>query len=100
MHKPLCDGHCLGRFWQIGPQQTLYLPGCWLRKGENEVFVMDILGPSSPTMSGLAEPIIDRLRRDLLPRDAVQSALSLGLSKKGDAALPSSVGNDAAPGAK
>lgn len=29
------NGHHLGRFWNIGPQQTLYLPGCWLRKGAN-----------------------------------------------------------------
>ena len=25
------NGHHLGRFWQIGPQQTLYVPGPWLR---------------------------------------------------------------------
>jgi beta-galactosidase len=22
------NGHAIGRFWNIGPQQTLYLPGC------------------------------------------------------------------------
>jgi beta-galactosidase len=27
------NGHNLGRYWQVGPQQTLYLPGCWLKKG-------------------------------------------------------------------
>ena len=30
------NGHALGRYWEIGPQQTLYLPGCWLKEGENE----------------------------------------------------------------
>ena len=39
------NGHALGRFWQIGPQQTLYLPGCWLKKGKNEVIVLDAVGP-------------------------------------------------------
>ena len=29
------NGHALGRIWSIGPQQTLYCPGCWLKKGKN-----------------------------------------------------------------
>jgi hypothetical protein len=39
------NGHNLGRFWEIGPQTRLYLPGCWLKTGENEVIVLDMLGP-------------------------------------------------------
>uniref|UniRef100_A0A8B9U139 Beta-galactosidase n=1 Tax=Anas zonorhyncha TaxID=75864 RepID=A0A8B9U139_9AVES len=31
------NGHNLGRYWKIGPQETLYLPGPWLQKGNNEV---------------------------------------------------------------
>ena len=27
------NGRALGRFWEIGPQQTLFLPGCWLKAG-------------------------------------------------------------------
>lgn len=27
----------LGRYWNIGPQETLYLPGVWLEKGLNKV---------------------------------------------------------------
>ena len=41
------NGHAIGRFWSIGPQQTLYLPGCWLKKGKNEVVVLDVVGPSA-----------------------------------------------------
>ena len=41
------NGHALGRFWQIGPQQTLYLPGCWLKKGKNEVIVLDVVDRKS-----------------------------------------------------
>ncbi|MDE7379397.1 MAG: beta-galactosidase [Paraprevotella sp.] len=55
------NGHAIGRFWQIGPQQTLYMPGCWLRKGENEIIVMDIVGPRETAVEGLTAPIIDKL---------------------------------------
>ena len=41
------NGHAVGRFWSIGPQQTLYVPGCWLKKGKNEVVVLDVVGPSA-----------------------------------------------------
>ena len=40
------NGHAVGRFWSIGPQQTLYVPGCWLKKGKNEIIVLDVVGPS------------------------------------------------------
>ena len=37
--KGVCfiNGHNLGRYWKIGPQETLYLPAPWLNKGHNEV---------------------------------------------------------------
>jgi len=35
------NGKNLGRYWDIGPQQTLYLPGCWLKTGENEVVIFE-----------------------------------------------------------
>lgn len=35
------NGQNLGRYWKVGPQQTLYLPGCWLQKGKNEVLVFE-----------------------------------------------------------
>ncbi|MCM1109450.1 MAG: beta-galactosidase [Clostridium sp.] len=55
------NGHAIGRFWQIGPQQTLYMPGCWLRKGQNEIIVLDVVGPQTLEVEGLTEPIIDKL---------------------------------------
>lgn len=55
------NGHPLGRFWEIGPQQTLYLPGCWLKEGENVVEVFDIAGPKAPQTRGLDTPVLDRL---------------------------------------
>ena len=26
------NGHNLGRYWRIGPQQSLFLPGAWIRE--------------------------------------------------------------------
>ena len=56
------NGHAIGRYWNIGPQQTLYVPGCWLKKGQNEVIVLDIVGPkAAPVCFGQAEPEINKL---------------------------------------
>lgn len=56
------NGHCLGRFWNIGPTQTMYLPGPWLRAGTNEIVVMDLLAPRETVVSGRTTPILDRLK--------------------------------------
>ena len=58
------NGHPLGRIWEIGPQQTLYMPGCWLRKGENEIMVFDVIGPREAVSQGLAAPLLNTLRLD------------------------------------
>ncbi len=55
------NGHAIGRFWSIGPQQTLYVPGCWLKKGKNEVIVLDVVGPKQPTIMGQTSPELDKL---------------------------------------
>jgi len=60
------NGHALGRYWHIGPQQTLYLPGCWLKKGRNEIIVLDVDGGAKElTLRGLARPILDQLGDDV-----------------------------------
>ncbi len=56
------NGHGLGRIWEIGPQQTLFCPGCWLKKGKNEIIVLDIVGPTEAKSEGLSKPIIDKLQ--------------------------------------
>ncbi len=56
------NGHALGRIWEIGPQQTLYMPGCWLKKGINEILVFDIVGPKQAKSEGLKEPLLDQLQ--------------------------------------
>lgn len=56
------NGHAMGRFWEIGPQQTLYMPGCWLKEGENEIIVLDLKGPAEAKVAGVEKPILDMLR--------------------------------------
>ena len=51
------NGHNLGRYWNIGPQQCLFLPAPWLTKGFNQVIVLD-LGPSDhQRLRGVKDPI-------------------------------------------
>jgi beta-galactosidase len=47
MMSQLCafiNGFNLGRFWDIGPQKKLYLPGPLLKKGRNEIIVFETEG--------------------------------------------------------
>ena len=46
------NGNNLGRYWEIGPQQRLYCPASWLRKGENEVIVFDLRKTEGSTIRG------------------------------------------------
>jgi beta-galactosidase len=59
------NGRCLARFWNIGPTQTAYVPGPWLREGVNEIVILDLLGPTQPVSAGLEKPILDVLRPEL-----------------------------------
>lgn len=58
------NGLAIGRFWEIGPQQTLSMPGCWLKEGENEIIVLDLKGPEKASIRGLKKPILDWLRNE------------------------------------
>ncbi len=55
------NGRAMGRIWEIGPQQTLYMPGCWLKKGKNEIIVFDVIGPKEAKCEGLKKPLLDQL---------------------------------------
>lgn len=57
------NGNNLGRYWKVGPQQTLYLPGCWLKKGKNEIQIFEQLNDNiKPEVSGIDHPILEELR--------------------------------------
>lgn len=53
------NGHHLGRFWKIGPQQTLYLPAQWLKKGKNDVVVLELGTPRKASLRGVKNQIFD-----------------------------------------
>jgi beta-galactosidase len=65
----------MGRFWNIGPTQTLYVPGPWLKQGRNEVIVLDLLGPQEPVLAGREKPILDQIRPQLDFSRKVQQAV-------------------------
>ncbi|WOC32483.1 MULTISPECIES: glycoside hydrolase family 35 protein [Caproicibacterium] len=44
------NGFSLGRYWNIGPQKTLYLPAPLLHKGRNEILVFDLEGGAHPVL--------------------------------------------------
>jgi beta-galactosidase len=55
------NGHHLGRFWNVGPQQTLYVPASWLKPGANTVVVFSLAEAPTRTIRGLAAPVLDEL---------------------------------------
>lgn len=56
------NGQSLGRYWKVGPQQTLYLPGCWLKKGKNEVVVFEMQHDSEQlVLKSVGTPILEEL---------------------------------------
>lgn len=71
------NGYNIGRYWKIGPQQTLFMPGCWLKKGKNEIIVLDVDVPKETSIAGLSQPKLDELHPDesLLHRTKVQTLI-------------------------
>ncbi len=53
------NGFNLGRYWEIGPQQTLYLPASLLNVGKNEIIVFE-----SDGLKG--EPIVEFVDKPIL----------------------------------
>jgi beta-galactosidase len=51
------NGHNLGRYWKIGPQQSLFVPSLWLRKGINQVIVLDLQPEGHRALQGFKDPI-------------------------------------------
>ncbi|HSU27371.1 MAG TPA: beta-galactosidase, partial [Chitinophagaceae bacterium] len=50
------NGHNLGRYWNLGPQQRLYCPAAWLNKGENQVIVFDLHRLEGEMIRGMPGP--------------------------------------------
>jgi beta-galactosidase len=54
------NGRNLGKYWRIGPQQTIYVPACWLKKGKNELIVFDALKGGHTSLKTLPFPILNQ----------------------------------------
>lgn len=50
------NGHNLGRYWDIGPQTKLYCPASWLKKGRNDIVVLDLLKTDASPLRGSDTP--------------------------------------------
>ncbi len=53
------NGFNLGRYWEIGPQQTLYLPASVLKNGKNEIVIFE-----SDGLKG--EPVIELVDKHII----------------------------------
>ncbi|MBR5879736.1 MAG: hypothetical protein IKY91_09275, partial [Akkermansia sp.] len=51
------NGHLLGRYWHIGPQERLYCPGEFLKQGANTIEILDLhmVTEMPPAISGKPE---------------------------------------------
>lgn len=57
------NGKNLGRYWNVGPQQTLYLPGVWLKKGENRIVVFEQLNENpQKELKTVKLPVLNKLK--------------------------------------
>jgi len=55
------NGHNLGRYWEKGPQQTIYVPAEWLQKGKNEIIIFELIKPGVNKLHSLERPVLDKL---------------------------------------
>ena len=52
------NGFHIGRFWEIGPQKRLYIPGPLLKIGENEIILFETEGKTADVITLMDEPDI------------------------------------------
>lgn len=58
------NGINLGKYWNIGPQQTLYIPASWLKKGINQIVVFDELKSGHTKISALDHPVLNEVVKE------------------------------------
>lgn len=58
------NGFNIGRFYRVGPQQTLYLPGPLLRTGNNVIHVLELHSSTTNySLSFTGKPILNSIQR-------------------------------------
>jgi beta-galactosidase len=58
------NGHNLGKYWNIGPQQTIYIPAGWLKTGVNEIVVFDELKGGHTKIAAMDHPVLNELPKE------------------------------------
>lgn len=58
------NGHHLGRYWNVGPQQTIYVPAEWLKTGKNEIQVLELLKTGLKELNAVEHPVLNVLQSD------------------------------------
>jgi beta-galactosidase len=58
------NGRNLGKYWEIGPQQTIYIPAPWLKKGVNEIVVFDQLKDGHTEIHTLDHPVLNEVVKE------------------------------------
>jgi beta-galactosidase len=53
------NGHNLGRFWSVGPQQSLFVPANWLRSGNNDVIALDVEQGGKRSITGITQLVFE-----------------------------------------
>ncbi|MBB4038296.1 beta-galactosidase [Dysgonomonas hofstadii] len=57
------NGKNIGRYWHVGPQQTLFIPGVWLKEGENKIVIFEQLNNDIKTeIKATKVPILTKLK--------------------------------------
>lgn len=46
----IINGRVLSRYWEVGPQHSAYLPAPFLKKGKNEIVVLELEGFEEPAV--------------------------------------------------
>jgi beta-galactosidase len=55
------NGHNRGRYWKVGPQQSLFAAAPWLKTGANEVIALDLEEGRARSITGVKDPIYEAL---------------------------------------
>lgn len=58
------NGHNLGKYWYIGPQQTLYVPKSWLKVGQNKIVIFDELKGGHTSIRAIDKPILNMVVKE------------------------------------
>lgn len=67
------NGYNLGKYWNVGPQQTIYVPAEWLKPGNNEIVVLELIKPQQDVLRGIEKPLLSKLQEKVPIKNANQA---------------------------